>query len=288
MSIEAYTAVWNHSQQTGGLRLTLLALADYASRANNYTCEASIATLANKVKVSQRQMTRNIKALEDAGEVAVFEQRGRGNTNIVSLSPLMVKVTCVSGFGEDNMTSTSPNAELENLTSETEKVTPVTQNLTSEAVKPDTDVTRTVNKPKEPKEPKNNNAKSNREEIQKVLDSFGEIVNGKKTPRYTDGREKVIGKLLKDKFFREHYRMVFEKYNDSDFLMGRSGKFTADFDWIFKKRQGEVNPNWQIILDGRYDNKPQQQKQPTNGRNGSHSPRPATNPQYKRPVGAHT
>ena len=89
MSWQASKIVWEKSKQTGGLKLTLLAIADFARPENGWTCEASIETLAKMVGVSDRQIKKNLKALEDCGELVVERQIGRGNTNQYSLKPLI-------------------------------------------------------------------------------------------------------------------------------------------------------------------------------------------------------
>lgn len=91
MSIEAYKAVWHTSEATSSARTTLLAMADFASSQNRYTCRAAVSTLADLVKVSKRQIQNNIQALADLGEIRVIEGTGRGNYNVYDLKPLMLK-----------------------------------------------------------------------------------------------------------------------------------------------------------------------------------------------------
>lgn len=90
--------------------MTLLAIADFASPQNGWTCEAAIETLADMVGVSDRQIKKNLKALEDCGELVVERQIGRGNTNQYSLKPL------IKGEPQDTLN------EQEKVNSGTEKV----------------------------------------------------------------------------------------------------------------------------------------------------------------------
>lgn len=68
MSIKAMGAVWEHSRQTLGARLVALALADYAhdDGSNAYP---SIATLARKAHMSERNVQYALRRLEQAGEI---------------------------------------------------------------------------------------------------------------------------------------------------------------------------------------------------------------------------
>jgi len=130
MSIEVYKSVWQNSKQTGGLKLTLLALADYCGQDNGYKCWPSIPTLATMVGTSERQIKRNLAQLEESGELVVLRNVGRANTNLYDLSPL-------KGDTHDTI-------------SVKEKVTSKTEKVTSRVIKGDTHVTQTVRTVKEP------------------------------------------------------------------------------------------------------------------------------------------
>ena len=124
MSWQASKIVWENSKQTGGLKLTLLAIADFASPGNGWTCEAAIDTLAGMVGVSDRQIQKNLKALEDRGELVVERQIGRGNTNQYSLKPLI-------------------KGELEDTFNNTEKVNSSTEKVNSRVIKGELEDTQT-------------------------------------------------------------------------------------------------------------------------------------------------
>lgn len=131
MSWQASKAVWRSSKQTGGLKLTLLAIADFASPQNEWTCEAAIETLAEMVGVTDRQIKKNLKALEAAGELEVCRQVGRGNTNVYSLSPL------IKGELEDI------KGEPEDTINQPEKVNPSTEKVNSRVLKGEPEDTQT-------------------------------------------------------------------------------------------------------------------------------------------------
>lgn len=124
MSWQASKIVWENSKQTGGLKLTLLAIADFASPGNGWTCEAAIETLAGMVGVSDRQIKKNLKALEGCGELVIERQIGRGNTNQYSLAPLV-------------------KGELEDTFYQQEKVNPSTEKVNSGVIKGEPEDTQT-------------------------------------------------------------------------------------------------------------------------------------------------
>lgn len=110
MSIEASKAAWK-ADCTGNAKLVLLAIADFASSKNGYTCSASISTLAEMTGSSDRHVKRIIVNLEELGLIDLERGHGRSNTHIYSVLRL-VKGDMVS-----------PIDETEKVTFETEKVT---------------------------------------------------------------------------------------------------------------------------------------------------------------------
>ena len=143
MSIEAYKAAWD-SDCSGSVKLTLLAIADFSSKKNSYSCMASIATLARMVSVSNRQIKRNIAALENAGLIKIDYGQGRSNTNIYSM------ITLIKGDTHDTLN--------ENIKGDThdQKVTPMTpfikEKVTPVTVKGDTHDTLSFTIPNNNKE----------------------------------------------------------------------------------------------------------------------------------------
>ena len=146
MSIEAYQAAWN-APITGGQKLTLLALADFASTENGYTCYASIATLAQMVGTEPRQIQRNLAKLESDGYIKIEVSKGRGNTNVYDLSPIMTQ----------NTSSRTEKHVMDDTLSENKTRHPgqkntswMTQNTSSRTEKHVMDDTQTINNQIEP------------------------------------------------------------------------------------------------------------------------------------------
>lgn len=77
MSVEVMACVWRSSRQKGGKLLVLLAMADFAN--DEGLCWPSVATLAKKARLSDRQAQRALRELESDGEVALVKAGGREN-----------------------------------------------------------------------------------------------------------------------------------------------------------------------------------------------------------------
>ena len=77
MSIKIMTRVWDNSKSKGSALLLLLALADYASEAGY--CWPGITTLAGKTRLSERQVMRLIRQLEEAGELVCVREHRKPN-----------------------------------------------------------------------------------------------------------------------------------------------------------------------------------------------------------------
>lgn len=80
MSIKTMNYVWDNSSQTGSALLMLIAIADHAN--DDGVCWPSIARLAKRARVSQRQAQYIVKKLEESGELEVRRGQGRGNTSL--------------------------------------------------------------------------------------------------------------------------------------------------------------------------------------------------------------
>lgn len=146
MSIDAYKAVWANSKQKGTLKLTLLALAEYASVEHDWTCWPTMATIAEMIGTSERQAIRNIQALEASGEIKVDRNAGRGNVNIYDLKPVIDVSICESIKGD--IQCQKPDTD-DRFSSE-EKVTSEAEKVTSMTIKGDMDVTQSLNNPYKP------------------------------------------------------------------------------------------------------------------------------------------
>lgn len=74
------TAVWEHSKQKGSALLLLLALADFAN--DDGEAWPAVATLATKIRMSERYTQMLIGELVKAGEIAVRPPDGRYASNV--------------------------------------------------------------------------------------------------------------------------------------------------------------------------------------------------------------
>ena len=79
MSIEVTTAVWKFSKQKSGSLLVLLAIADYANQLG--IAWPSVATLAAKTRMSDRNVQRWLRKLQQDGELEIRRKQGPYGTN---------------------------------------------------------------------------------------------------------------------------------------------------------------------------------------------------------------
>ena len=80
MSIRTMSHVWEHSQQKGASLLLLLAIADYAN--DDGRAWPSIATLANKIRMSERNTQRLLQRLSRCGEIEIEVNSGQNGVNV--------------------------------------------------------------------------------------------------------------------------------------------------------------------------------------------------------------
>jgi Helix-turn-helix domain len=125
MSIGATNAVWKRSGQKSGPLLVLLALADYTN--SEGIAWPAVSTLAQKVRMSKRNVQRCVRALEKAGELEIRQNQGRRGSNIyrVLLS---------------NIESNNPDAHVIGDTR-------VAQRVSCASLRNDTSVAQSVSKP---------------------------------------------------------------------------------------------------------------------------------------------
>jgi hypothetical protein len=81
MSLSAVRVVWDRSKSRGTARLVLLAIAEFVNEQRGHIAWPGIATLAKRVRSSERQVQRVIRALEKSGELQVFRNAGPKGTN---------------------------------------------------------------------------------------------------------------------------------------------------------------------------------------------------------------
>lgn len=81
MSIRVMQSVWEHSTQSGGALVLLLAIADNAHDDGD-GAYPSIATLAQKSRMSGRNVNLLLKQLAEAGEIAIRRGAGPNGVNV--------------------------------------------------------------------------------------------------------------------------------------------------------------------------------------------------------------
>jgi hypothetical protein len=79
VSIKVMGEVWDSSSAKGGARLVLLALADHAN--DEGYCHPSLARLAKKSALTERNVQFILRDLEARGELVVFRGAGRGHVS---------------------------------------------------------------------------------------------------------------------------------------------------------------------------------------------------------------
>jgi hypothetical protein len=127
--------VWEQSRAEGTDRLILLAIADYAHD-DGTEAFPSVATLAEKAKVSERTVQRSIRSLVLLGELQVEQNAGRRGANVYTIR-----------MGRQSDTPVNLTPPTESHPRQRDGVTPVTP-------RGDTRVTRTIsNHPTTPQPP---------------------------------------------------------------------------------------------------------------------------------------
>jgi hypothetical protein len=79
VSIKVMGEVWESSSTKGGSRLFLLALADFAN--DEGYCHPSVARLAVKSALTERNVQLILRDLETRGELVTLRGAERGNVN---------------------------------------------------------------------------------------------------------------------------------------------------------------------------------------------------------------
>jgi Helix-turn-helix domain len=85
VSIKVMGEVWDSSSAKGGARLVLLALADHAN--DEGYCHPSLARLAKKSALTERNVQFILRDLEARGELVVFRGAGRGRVSVYWVLP---------------------------------------------------------------------------------------------------------------------------------------------------------------------------------------------------------
>lgn len=95
MSIKVMTFVWEHSHHKGSVLLTLLAIADFASD-DGTNAYPAIATLAEKTRMTERNVQIVLKKLETSQELTMQRNAGPHGCHIFAI-PLKHEVQNVQG-----------------------------------------------------------------------------------------------------------------------------------------------------------------------------------------------
>ncbi len=90
--------VWEHSKQTEGALLVLLSIADFAD--DDGMAYPAIPRLAKKARLTDRQVQRVLRRIEDAGELTITRGIGRGQSNIYHVILSGVNVSPINGKGD--------------------------------------------------------------------------------------------------------------------------------------------------------------------------------------------
>ena len=133
MSIEATNAVWKSSRQKkSGALVVLLAIADYINTEGN--AWPAVSTLAQKVRMSKRNVQRWLRALVNAGELEIHKNQGRRGSNIYRIrlasngsNSCDTHVTGDAGVAKP-MSSTSPTGDIgvtQSVSEPTNEPTPI-------------------------------------------------------------------------------------------------------------------------------------------------------------------
>jgi len=100
MSIRVMDRVWEHSQQSSGALLVLLAISDFAD--DDGVAFPSIRTLARKARLSERQVQRVIAELVAAQELEITPGQGRAGSHLYRVT-VGSRPRVVTGETGDNM-----------------------------------------------------------------------------------------------------------------------------------------------------------------------------------------
>jgi len=163
MSVQIMSRVWEKSTRKGNDLLLLLAISDHTD--SDGVCWPGIESLAEKTRVTERQLIRNVHTLAESGELFIKTGGGRSNTNLymvtvglsaAEIQPVLVKrfkysTEQAANITADILSKQAKNTviddsvtEAETLSSETETLSSKAETLTSKALNPVTDDTRII------------------------------------------------------------------------------------------------------------------------------------------------
>ena len=132
MSVQVTSAVWQESTSTGRARMVLLAIADLQGEIGAWP---SIATLARMTNSSERSVQRDIKELEELGELVVFARqaptRDRYRPNLY-----WVNLPSVAHLIDGRIIPQEVTNRRQEVTNSAQEVTDSAQEVTTVAYKP--------------------------------------------------------------------------------------------------------------------------------------------------------
>lgn len=129
--------VWSDSQQSGSALLLLLAIADHAN--DDGVCWPSVARLAQRARVKERQAQNIIKELAASGEIDIQHGAGRSHTSLY-----IIRLGVPDG---EKVQSTAPIKGKEKGAIQRQKVQSSTKKVQSSTVKGAADCTRSIIEP---------------------------------------------------------------------------------------------------------------------------------------------
>lgn len=98
MSVKVMSEIWQSSKLSGTPLLVVLALGDYAN--DERVCWPSMATIAHKSRISERQAQRLIKALTEQGHIILDMNAGPRGTNLYHI-PNVQEMECLEPYKPD-------------------------------------------------------------------------------------------------------------------------------------------------------------------------------------------
>lgn len=112
MSVQALSAVLDHSQSRLSARLVLIAIANHANELGENSFP-NLETLGKEAGLSERQVIRAVRRLEEIGELSVVRAKNKPNRYVINI-PVINRGAKLSGLGRvdtQNVTRTVSTRE---------------------------------------------------------------------------------------------------------------------------------------------------------------------------------
>jgi hypothetical protein len=111
MSIQIMTRVWQDSAQQGSSLVILLAIADFAN--DQGVAYPSVATLAQKARISESQVHWILRKLVDTGELTIKRQAGPHRCNLYAITDSRVLSSEGAAGNNDRVLPVAPDPSIE-------------------------------------------------------------------------------------------------------------------------------------------------------------------------------